>query len=411
MATEWVNDIHQGDAGETLAEMPESSVHMCMTSPPYWNLRDYGEDGQLGLEKTAEEYVNNIAGVCEEIYRVLREDGSLWLNLGDTYDNKDLQQIPARVSLELQARGWTLRNRVTWAKPNPMPQSVKDRLNDTTEAIFHFVKNKHYWYDLDAIREPHIVEDASRKNSSEWVESTENNHNGKRAGGHPLGKNPGDVFEVTTKPFPDAHFAVYPPELCKKPIQSSCPPKVCSECGTPYERRTETIPMWERDESTIEREQTKRGLELANEHALTDKHFKAAQAVGLGDSDSGDGKPYERVSDATERLARETENALGSYCRELLLSEPAPTDEWEQTCNCETDETEAGIVLDPFSGAGTTALVAKDLGRRFVGIELNPEYVAMSQKRVGITVDEPERLLSEDETSLEAFADGGNYGD
>jgi len=113
MATEWVNDIHQGDAGETLAEMPESSVHMCMTSPPYWNLRDYGEDGQLGLEKTAEEYVNNIAGVCEEIYRVLREDGSLWLNLGDTYDNKDLQQIPARVSLELQARGWTPEKRDT----------------------------------------------------------------------------------------------------------------------------------------------------------------------------------------------------------------------------------------------------------------------------------------------------------
>lgn len=149
------NRVITGDCIDELQALPEASVHMCMTSPPYWNLRDYGVDGQLGQEADADAYVSNIADVMDEVKRVLRDDGSLWLNLGDTYANKDLQQIPARVALELQNRGWILRNRVTWNKPNPMPQSVKDRLNDTTEAIFYFVKNREYWYDLDAIREDH----------------------------------------------------------------------------------------------------------------------------------------------------------------------------------------------------------------------------------------------------------------
>ena len=148
-----MNKILTGDVFDRLPELPDESVHMVMTSPPYWNLRDYGEADQLGLEETPEEFVENLADVFDEVKRVLRPDGSLWLNLGDTYDDKDLQQIPARVALELQGCGWMLRNRVTWAKPNPMPQSVKDRLNDTTEAVFHFVKNREYWYDLDAIRE------------------------------------------------------------------------------------------------------------------------------------------------------------------------------------------------------------------------------------------------------------------
>ena len=149
------NVVHTGDCFDVLAELPAESVHMVMTSPPYWNLRDYDHADQLGLEPESEQYVQNMAAVFDEVKRVLRPDGSLWLNLGDTYENKDLQQIPARVAIELQNRGWILRNRVTWAKPNPMPQSVKDRLNDTTEAVFHFVKNKSYWYELDAIREDH----------------------------------------------------------------------------------------------------------------------------------------------------------------------------------------------------------------------------------------------------------------
>jgi DNA modification methylase len=185
------------------------------------------------------------------------------------------------------------------------------------------------------------------------------------------------VFKVTTKPFADAHFAVYPRELCEKPIKATCPPKVCAECGNPYEREIERTSISTEDlrEKFPER-------------------FEDTERVG-----------------AQERNDQTRRKISGQEMNELKKKHPDKFKGWEQTCNCETDETEAGIVLDPFSGAGTTALVAKDLGRRFVGIELNPEYVAMSQKRVGITVDEPERLLSDDETSLEAFADGGNYGD
>ena len=295
------NTIYTGDATETLQELPAESVNMVMTSPPYWKLRDYGVDGQLGREETAGAFVQNLADVFDEVKRVLRPDGSLWLNLGDTYDDKDLQQIPARVALELQQRGWILRNRVTWAKPNPMPQSVKDRLNDTTEAVFHFVKERDYWYDLDAIREPYA--EASRKRmeyGKNGVENDDDNYGHNESGGvnaavettreqyHAAGKNPGDVFEVTTKAFPEAHFAVYPPELCEKPIKATCPPD--------------------------------------------------------------------------------------------------------------------GVVLDPFAGAGTTLLKAKELGREYVGIELNPEYADMARARIGLSPHDPSNVRDDDNQSgLEAY--------
>ena len=300
------NTIHTGDCFDVLPTLPDESVHMVMTSPPYWNLRDYDHADQLGLEPESDQYVQNMADVFDEVKRVLRPDGSLWLNLGDTYENKDLQQIPARVALELQQRGWILRNRVTWAKPNPMPQSVKDRLNDTTEAVFHFVKHKSYWYDLDAIREPHAKSTRERmgkgyKNINEGAQWTNDSDPGSHNNGgikdpsrnlddnqHPKGKNPGDIFNVSLKPFSETHFAVYPPELCEKPIKASCP--------------------------------------------------------------------------------------------------------------------KDGIVLDPFAGAGTTLLKAKELGRQFVGVELNPKYADMARARVGIDVDDPSNIRDGDSQSgLEVY--------
>jgi len=409
----WLNNVHQGDVRERLAEMPESSVHMSMTSPPYFQLRDYGADGQIGLEESLEEYIDEIVNIGRALRRVLRDDGSWWLNLGDTFgDGKQKQLVPHRVAIALQDDGWIVRNDVTWAKPNPMPESVKDRLTTTTEQVFHLVPDTDYWYDLDSIREPH--KDASIERS----QREDNRHEHSRRQSvlneetldperfvHPSGKNPGDVFEVTAKPFPDAHFAVYPPELCETPIKATAPPKVCSECAAPYDRITEDVPMWERDPDTIDRSQTKRALEIADEEGLTEEHFKAARSVGIGNLDGGEGNPYDRVDDDTERLAREAADALGSYYREALMSETAPTDNWRKTCDCETEDTEPGIVLDPFAGSGTTCLVAKRLGRRFVGIELNPDYVAMAQKRIGITVDDPDRLLEKGETSLTQFAE------
>jgi len=343
----WTGEIHEGDAVEVLTRMPENSVNMCMTSPPYWNLRDYDHDDQLGLEPDSDEYVSNIADVMDEVERVLRPDGSLWLNLGDTYENKNLQQIPARVSLELQRRGWILRNRVTWEKPNPMPESVKDRLNTTTEAVFHLTPEPDYWYDLDAIREPH-AESPKRpisQNDGNPVNNpnpqgqpdSEQNLNPENLT-HPAGKNPGDVFEVATKPFSDAHFAVYPSKLCEKPIKASCPPQVCVGCGAPYER---------------EKEEPDREYERGNEE------WRDGANLGNPQRDHDGNWNYE-----------------------------AEFHGWTPTCECDTDTTEPGICLDPFAGAGTTCMVADELGRRWTGIDINPEYVDIADERMGVTKSE-----------------------
>ena len=371
------NTIYTGDATETLQELPPESVNMVMTSPPYWNLRDYDHADQLGLEPESEQYVQNMADVFDEVNRVLRPDGSLWLNLGDTYDNKDLQQIPARVAIELQNRGWILRNRVTWAKPNPMPQSVKDRLNDTTEAVFHFVKHKSYWYDLDAIREPHAESTKARaKNaggSGGWVADVGGQTENKglqtkeyRDQLHPSGKNPGDVFEVTTKPFPEAHFAVYPPELVETPLKATCPPKVCAECGSPYERDVE-------------------------------------RATYPGDHKTKDSADSKLAQDGAKRNDGER-NLGGRQYRKWKRNNPDEFKGWIPTCDCDTDATEAGIALDPFAGAGTTLLKAKELGRKFVGIELNPKYADMARARVGLDVHNPANIRGDDNQSgLEAY--------
>jgi DNA modification methylase len=393
---DWANDIHCGDAAETLQAMPASSVHCVMTSPPYFGLRDYGVDGQIGLEDSLDQYVEELVAAGRELRRVLRDDGSWWLNLGDSYagswggqshdadENHEAESTPAkhparnaslgrkqkmlvphRVAIALQRDGWVVRNDVTWVKPNPMPSSVKDRLNTTTEQIFHLTPQPDYWYDLDAIREPHKEQSYKRRKRVDTPrygpeETGLKPHSAIGDGSlHPAGKNPGDVFEVTVQPFPDAHFAVYPPALCETPIKASCPPTVCGGCGAPYER-------------DVERE--------SGEYEYSER----ADAVG-GRTQS---------SDTMKR--RPTAEHVG----------------WSQSCDCDTDATEPGIVLDPFAGAGTTCLVAKRLGRRFIGIDLNPEYVAMAQQRVGVTVDEPDRLLDDDETTLTAFTDAAvGHGD
>jgi len=188
----WANDIHQGDAAETLAEMPENSVHMAMCSPPYFGLRDYGVDGQIGLEESLDEYIQNLVDVADELRRVLRDDGSWWLNLGDSFAgsggaggqwteeshgsaqyggdggdsyNGPLNQssmrrkskmlVPHRVAIALEDAGWIVRSDAVWAKPNPMPHPVKDRLHEHKEFLFHLTPEPDYWFDLDPIREPH----------------------------------------------------------------------------------------------------------------------------------------------------------------------------------------------------------------------------------------------------------------
>ena len=251
--------LYQGDALETLKQMEDESVHCCVTSPPYWGLRDYGVEGQLGLESTPEEYVENMVKVFREVKRVLRDDGTLWLNLGDSYAGsgrgptgrngignqekrqgfhspkvviptglkpKDLIGIPWMVAFALRADGWYLRQDIIWHKPNPMPESVKDRCTKAHEYIFLLTKSQKYFYDSEAIKEKSnypgqggaaIGHVTHSQPGARRLSVTENlKIRGEK-------RNKRSVWTVTTKPFKEAHFAVFPPKLPEICIKAGCP--------------------------------------------------------------------------------------------------------------------------------------------------------------------------------------------
>jgi site-specific DNA-methyltransferase (adenine-specific) len=319
-----------GDALARLAELPDESVDFIVTSPPYFAMRDYGEAAQLGAEGTVDDWANAVAAVCDELARVLTSTGSLWLNLGDGYSRapregaskKSLLLGPSRVALRLTRSGWLLRNQIVWAKTNPMPQSVGDRLTNTHEFVYLFTRRPTYFFDLDAIREPADPTTATRGRDASSLPRYAVPSLGAgttpridlnrglaelRAAGinsHPLGKNPGDVWRIASASFRGAHFATFPLELLRRPILSTCPAKVCTACGQPWRRATRVI----------------------------------------------DGR----------RLA---------------------TDPLRAVCDCQAPP-RRGIVLDPFLGSGTTAIAAETYERDWIGIELNPDYARMAEKRL-----------------------------
>ncbi len=235
-----------------LKDLPEQSVNTCITSPPYWGLRDYGEGEQLGLEDSPDKFVENLVSVFREVKRVLRDDGTVWLNLGDSYSSggrttttnqtlrgdkdygvtrpkpskgikpKDLIGIPWRVAFALQADGWYLRQDIIWHKPNPMPESVKDRCTKAHEYIFLLSKNAKYYFDNEAIKQPAkwIVGDDRGKRAD-----TRRNKKGMNSmSGITKAKvNKRSVWTVTTKPFKGAHFATFPPDLIEPCVLAGCP--------------------------------------------------------------------------------------------------------------------------------------------------------------------------------------------
>jgi len=209
-----------GDVRERLRELPDASVQCCVTSPPYWGLRDYGQDAQIGLEQTPDKYVAQMVDVFREVRRVLRDDGTLWLNLGDSYaSDKQLSGIPWRVAFALQADGWWLRQDIIWHKPNPMPESVTDRCTKAHEYVFLLSKSARYFYDADAISEPSLHAGEVKKNNS-GKNAKMGDFGATRGGflkdqGVTVGdtRNRRSVWSITTKTFSGAHFAVMPPDL------------------------------------------------------------------------------------------------------------------------------------------------------------------------------------------------------
>ncbi len=249
------NTILTGDALARLRELPSASVDCVITSPPYYQLRDYGVAGQLGLEDTVDAWVEGLRSVCAEVARVLKPTGAFWLNLGDSYSRhprygappKSFLLGPERLVLALVRDGWIIRNKVVWAKTNPMPTSITDRLNATYEVVYFLVRSPRYFFDLDAIREPH--RSTNRRSARPallapptWAGPLAGRNDGLRraraAGrpGHPLGKNPGDVWRQAAHAYRGAHFATFPEALIRRPLLATCPGWVCARCGVPHRR-------------------------------------------------------------------------------------------------------------------------------------------------------------------------------
>ncbi|PWW53678.1 DNA-methyltransferase [Actinokineospora spheciospongiae] len=330
MTTLLTNRTIIGDVRTKLAELPDAAVDTIITSPPYWALRDYGHNGQIGAEADVDSWADEIATICAELRRVLVPGGSLWLNLGDSYartpkdgaSKKSLLLAPQRVALRLTREGWLLRNQAIWSKTNPMPSSVTDRLTTTHEFVYFFTKQPDYYFDLDAIREPSAATVKPGKTTaavypprnavpnlgggtSPRIDLNQGLSAMKASGtgSHPLGKNPGDVWRLATASYRGAHFATFPVDLVRRPLLSTCPERVCTECGRAW-RRTK---------------QHRNGRWLAT-------------------------------------------GPLRADC---------PHQDWRR-----------GIVLDPFLGSGTVAVAAERYGRDWVGIELNPTYAELAKQRI-----------------------------
>ncbi len=424
-------DIVYNKSCQRMNELLDESVDCTTTSPPYWGLRDYGDDvaeiwggdpacdhrwdfqqvkhdnlrfrgknsdvrneqklgvhsgsntksdfcvkcgawhGQLGLEPTFQLYLDHVVAVCVEIKRVLKGTGSFWLNMGDTYltgkgscknpgggskswkswndkkavfprgrsapnrmskelPPKCLASIPWRLALRLiDEQGWILRNAIIWNKPNAMPSSVKDRCSNGYEFLFHLVKEKKYYYDLDAIREAHAPKSFTAVGCKYKPQKGTDNL-GKIKGYNfaesmdvhtlnPAGKNPGDVWTIPTQPRPEAHFATFPDKLCVKPILSTCPQEICKKCGKARVRISKVKSNYTKRESAYQPN---------NEPTKVDSTgWKPPNSKTIGWTDCG--------------------------------------------CNAGF---EPGIVLDPFAGRGTTLIMAKKLGRHYVGYELKKKY-------------------------------------
>jgi DNA modification methylase len=385
MGEPWLQDpdvsLYHGDALETLRQLPDRSVHMCATSPPFYGLRDYGTEGQIGLEETPDQWVDRLVVVFREVRRVLRDDGTLWVEIGDSYasapvgsfngggfkdksaqdgtrdmsgvatsgsfDKAKAAGIPAKnllgqpwlLAFALRADGWYLRSEIIWARPNPMPESVTDRPTKSHSTVFLLSKQPRYFYDADAIREPH---------AEPWRGNGERERNNWSVGGtpesrgstemvrqyNPLGANARSVWTIPTEPTPFAHFATWPQALVRRMILAGTSERgCCPECGAPWVRQTD----------------------------ITYEHVATGNANGV------------RKGDATGTMAWRGQEVKKAKRTETLG--------WSPSCAHDAPPAPC-TVLDPFAGSGTTCLVARNHGRRSIGIELNEAYLKIAGQRL-----------------------------
>lgn len=338
-----VNTLTQADAYEWLCSLPDNAVHCIITSPPYWGLRDYGVGGQIGLEETLSQYLERLTVVFREARRVLRDDGVMWLNMGQSWHNKQMTGQPHKLAFSLQDDGWFLRSTIVWHKPNPMPSSQTDRPNQAHEYVFLMTKSARYWYDAFAVREgvtggAHAHGGgmgAKMENAIGLVKSSVPYRNETKAD-LPTSRNKRTVWTVATHPFSEAHFATFPPKLIEPMILAGCPPKVCVECGSPWERVVTT----------------------------DYESYDGATRKPCGENHGG-------------RKHTGYVNSRGTGLRKLETHTG-----WRPICEHTDADTEPGIVMDFFMGSGTVGLVAIQHGRRWIGCELSAEYVAMANKRL-----------------------------
>lgn len=340
--------LYNGNCLDVLSKMSGESVHTIVTSPPYWGLRDYGTNSshELGNERTSEEYVTRITKIFREAKRVLRHDGTLWLNIGDSYDNGNLAGVPWRVALALQKDGWILRQDIIWIKRDPVPESVENRCTKAHEYIFLLSKNTDYYYDHYAVKEESVypagfmpsgsMVNATKRTNSRDSKTSSENHGGSvetlRVDGT---RNKRSWWDVTSGGYLCPHFAVYPPKLIEPCILASTSAYgCCAKCGCQYKRITQKEGSVVKNADNLKRDRT-----VGNRN-------------GLGQS-TLDGK-------------------IGN----------AVTTGWEKDCYCSTDKVSPCIVLDPFMGSGTTAEVSIKHNRRVWGIELNAEYIKLQIERI-----------------------------
>ena len=377
------NRILVGDALEQLKKLPAGLAATCITSPPYWGLRDYGVDGQIGLEPTLEAYVARIVAVFQEVRRVLRNDGTLWLNLGDGYFNrqnhnrngagsslggkvrgggvfrtqkrtsetlkpKDLCGLPWRIALALQADGWYLRSDIIWSKPNPMPESVMDRPTKSHEYLFLLSKSHRYFYDAEAVKEQ-VAGTAHARGSGVNPKAAligrhaamgrprQNADFSAAVSGLVERRNLRSVWHIQPQPYRHNHFAAFPERLVEPCIRAGTSEiGCCPVCGGPWRRIVDKAYAGVTDRSLSER---------------YGRGYGASRLDHRGKAPSG------------MRVASHTRG-------------------WRPSCRCTSRRRMPCLVLDPFCGSGTSLVVAKRLGRQFLGIELNPRYVVLARRRI-----------------------------